>query len=124
MADHAEAGGRESDLPQRGPILDYKSPSSRREPEQYSGAAGFGTGISLLLSAGCLAVPLVGWWMENGPLFLSGLPLCFFGFLLSVIPAYVHRQDNAIAGVGAVLCIANGAPLIYFVWLFFVHGLC
>jgi hypothetical protein len=107
-----------------GPILDYKGPSPRQEAQECRGTAGIGTGISLLLSAGCLAVPIVGLCTENGPLFLSGLPLCFFGFLLSVIPAYAHRQDHAIAGVGAILCVANGAPFAYFVWLFFVHGLC
>ena len=105
-----------------GPVLDYKGPSARQERRQSP--RGGGAGVGLVLSAACLALPLLGLWAQIGPLFLSGLPLSVLGLSFGLLTLYANRFHDGLAALSAVVSVVNGISLLFFAWLFFVRGIC
>jgi hypothetical protein len=94
--------------------LDYRAPEPRAERLEP------GLGVALgVLSMGCVAVPVAGFVMRSGPLFLCGGAVApLVGICLAII-SLARGAD-----VGFFALVANGMVAIYFIWLVFVNGLC
>jgi hypothetical protein len=72
-----------------------------------------------VLSMACVAVPVAGFVMGNGPLFLGGGAVApVVGIFLAII-SLARGSD-----MGFFALVTNGMVAIYFVWLVFVNGLC
>ena len=99
-----------------GPVLPYRAPSRRVEGT----SAGTLGGFSLL----CTVAPIVGFAVRSGPMYLIGLPLSFVGLALGLGAIVASVKASTVSSLGIAATIVNGLSAFYFVWLFFVHGLC
>jgi hypothetical protein len=111
-----ESKSAESDRP----VLEYRTPPPTAERAPASTSAGALGGFSLL----CVAVPIVGYVIRNGPMFLFGLPLSLVGAGLGVGAIVVSAKASRVSALGILGTVGNGLTLSFFVWLFVVRGLC
>jgi hypothetical protein len=99
--------------------LDYYRPQDPKPPAPESGVFAVG---SLL----CIGVPVLGAAIRNGPLFLvGGLFSAIVGVLLGL--SGLLRAMRSSTGLITFCSMALAANLLvgtYFLWLFFVRGLC
>jgi hypothetical protein len=95
--------------------LEYRGPEPKRQPPDP-----VATGVLAASSLGMAAVPFVGLWMRNGPLFLvGGLIAPVIGTIIAVTG--ILRGWSFACGFAL---LANAVVAAGFVWLIFVRGLC
>src|SRR5262245_13186652 len=97
-------------------VLQYRTPA----PRAASTSAGALGGFSLV----CIVVPIVGFAFRSGPLFLIGLPLSFVGVALGIGAIVASAKASSVSALGILGTVGNGLSAAYFIWLFFVRGLC
>jgi hypothetical protein len=97
--------------------LNYQTPS--REPRRDRLIYALTVG-SLL----CAAMPVAGFVMQNGPLFLSGVLSAPVGMVFAIVGLLTAIRSHQGVTPCSVLLGLNGLEAAYFYWLIFVRGLC